>query len=50
MMTVYELWGGESSGGKILVYVNDFLKICTTPRNQFNDIPVNLPLLYGRRR
>lgn len=50
MMTVYELWGGKSSGGKILVYVNDFLKICKTHRNQFNDIPVNLPLLYGRRR
>lgn len=30
MMTVYELWGGKSSGGKIFVYVNDFLKICTT--------------------
>lgn len=45
MMTVYELWGGKLSGGKILVYVNNFLKICTTPRNQFNDIPRKSPLV-----
>lgn len=45
MMTVYELWGGKLSGGKILVYVNNFLKICTTQFKSIQRHPRKSPLV-----